>query len=108
MGSSPDAKELEDIRRTASKPAKVQISTTAQYDLMGRGLTIENICDEIIAWIDSGQRVKKVTLKGVHAGRTAFEMKPLIDRTLFYLKVTLLDLGDPDECMLLISAHPDH
>ncbi len=28
--------------------------------------------------------------------------------TLFYIKVTLVELGQPGEYMLVISAHPDH
>ena len=55
-----------------------------------------------------GGRVKKVTLKGKHAGQAAFEMKPRIENSLFYLKVTLCDLGDANEYLLIVSAHPDH
>lgn len=35
-------------------------------------------------------------------------MKPQIEDTLFYLKLTLCDLGKPQELMLVVSAHPDH
>jgi len=52
--------------------------------------------------------VKKVILRGRHVGQPAFEMKPRINGTLFYLKATLCDLGEPDEYMLILSAHPDH
>ena len=80
---SPDANELADIRRLASDPSKVELTTTAKYDLMGAGLTKDDICEEIVAWIDSGERVKKVTLRGQQAGQTAYEMKPRIDHALF-------------------------
>ena len=63
-------------------------------------------CDN--PWIDGSQPVKKVTLRGAHAGRPAFELKPRIDKVHFYIKVTLCDIGETDETMLLISAHPDH
>jgi hypothetical protein len=106
--STPGTKELADIRRLAADPAKVTLTTTAKYDLMSAGLTKNDICDEIITWIDKKQRVKKVILRGKHAGQPAYEIKPQIDKTLFYLKLTLCDLGKPHELMLVVSAHPDH
>lgn len=106
--SSADANERAEIRRLASDPTRVDVSTTAKYDLMGRGLSKEDICDEIVAWIDKGERVKRVTLRGKHAGQAAYEMKPRIGDVLFYLKVTLCKLGQPAESMLIVSAHLDH
>jgi hypothetical protein len=103
-----DATERATIRRFAADPTKVRLTRTAQYDLLGHGLTKEDICDEIVAWIDSNQPIKKVTLRGKDAGASAFEMKPRINHVLYYLKVAQCDLGEPDEYMLLISAHPDH
>ena len=34
--------------------------------------------------------------------------EPRINNSLFYLKLTLCELGESDEYMLVISAHPDH
>jgi hypothetical protein len=107
-GNVADQHERAEIRRLASNPSKVEVSTTATYDLMARGLTKEDICDEIVAWIDNGERVKRVTLRGRHAGQAAFEMKPRINGSLLYVKVTLCRLTQSDEFMLIISAHPDH
>jgi len=107
-GNSADSSELADIRRLASDPTRVRITKTVEFDLLAQHLTTDDICDEIVAWIDGGQRVKKVTLRGQHAGQAAFEIKPRINNRLFYLKVTLCELGDPGEYMLLISAHLDH
>ena len=53
----------------------MELTTTAKYDLMGAGLTKDDICDEIVEWIDNNERVKKVLLKGQHAGQVAYEMK---------------------------------
>ena len=106
--NSPAASELADIRRLASDSSLVQITTTVKYDLMGAGLTKDDLCEEIVAWIDGGERVKKVTLRGEHAGQAAYEMKPRINKSLFYLKLTLCELGESDEYLLIISAHPDH
>ena len=105
---SPDTSELAAIRRLASDPSRVELTTTAKYDLMGAALTKDDVCGEIVAWIDHGERVKKVALKGKHAGQAAFEMKPRINDSLFYLKVTLCGLGEPEAYLLVISAHPDH
>lgn len=106
--NSPDAKELADIRRLAADPSRVELTTTAKYDLMAAELTKDDICEEIISWIDSKKRVKKVTLRGKHAGQVAYEMKPRINNSLFYLKLTLCDQGERNESMLVVSSHPDH
>lgn len=106
--NSADPNDLADIRRLASDLPKVRVTTTAQYDLLAHHITKADVCDEIAAWIDRGERVKKVTLRGRHAGQTAFEMKPRINNSFFYVKVTLCDRGAPTEYLLIISAHPDH
>ncbi|MCR4411865.1 MAG: hypothetical protein NUV77_05495 [Thermoguttaceae bacterium] len=103
-----DASECAEIRRLACDPMKVRVTKTVEYDLLAHHLTKRDVCDEIVAWIESGHRVKKVTLRGQHAGQAAFEMKPRINNTLFYLKLTLCELGQPGEYVLLISVHPDH
>jgi len=84
------------------------LTSTAKYDLMAAGLDTDDLCGQIVTWIDRGERVKTVTLKGRHAGQAAFEMKPRINDSLFYVKVTLCELGERDEYLLVISAHPDH
>lgn len=106
--NSPDARELADIRRLACDPSRVGLTRTAKYDLMGAGLTKDDLCEEIVAHIDREERVKKVTLRGQHTGQAAYEMKPRINNSLFYLKLTLCDLGESGENMLVVSAHPDH
>lgn len=108
MASQADASDLVNIRRLASSSDQVRITKTAKYDLIGLGLTKADICDEIIRWIDEGERVKAVVLRDLLAGQKAFEMKPRINNQLLYLKVTLCDLGATGEYMLLISAHVNH
>jgi hypothetical protein len=107
-GSSADPNERAEIRRLASDPAKVRVTKSVEYSLLTHRLTKEDVCDEIVAWIDRGDRAKKVTLRGHHAGQAAFEMKPRVNNTLFYFKLTLCELGEPGEYMLLISVHPDY
>ena len=52
--NSPDAKELADIHRLASDLSRVAVTATAKYDLMGAGLATQDVCGEIVAWIDTG------------------------------------------------------
>lgn len=107
---SADADTIAEIRRLAADPALVTLSKTAEYDLLAHHLTKDDLCDEIIAWIDAKERVKPTTLHsfGTLVGQSAFEMKPRINGQLFYIKVALLQLTEPEESMLVISAHPDH
>ena len=93
---SADANERNMIRRFAADPSLVRVTKTTVYDLLAHNLTKEEICDEIVAWIDGGKHVKKVFLRGQHAGSPAFELKPRINNMGFYLKVTMCDVGEPD------------
>jgi hypothetical protein len=105
-----DAKTVGEIRRLAADAGKVRLTKTAQYDLMAHRLTKAEVCDEILGWIDSGEPVKEVVLHNFPnlIGQPAYEIKPRMKNMLFYIKVTLLELGQPDEYMLVISTHPDH
>ena len=108
MAKSADSETLKQIRRLASDPDSVMVTKTVEYDLMGHHLTRDDICDEIIQHIDDGERVKPTVMRGRHDGQTAYEMTPRINDRLFYIKVLLIELEEPDEHMLLISAHPSH
>ncbi len=105
-----DAGKLAEIRRLAADPRRVRVTKTVQFDLMAHRLTKADVCDEIIAWIDRGEPVKEVVLHSFPSlvGQTAYEIKPRMRNTLFYIKVTLVELGKPGEYMLVVSAHPDH
>jgi hypothetical protein len=105
-----DAKTMGEIRRLAADAGQVRLSKTTQYDLMAHRLTKADICDEIINWIDNGNPVKEVVLHSLQnlVGHPAYEIKPRMKGNLFYVKVTLVKLGQPDEYMLVVSAHPDH
>ena len=105
-----DARTLGEIRRLAADAGRVRLSRTAQYDLMAHRLTKADVCDEIIDWIDNGKPVKEVMLHSFQnlVGQPAYEIKPRMKGNLIYVKVTLVELGQPGEYMLVISAHPDH
>ncbi|MBM4091487.1 MAG: hypothetical protein FJ276_18985 [Planctomycetes bacterium] len=105
-----DAGTLAEIGRLAADPTRVRLTTTVQFDLMAHRLTKADVCDEIIAWIDRGDAVKEVALHGFPGlvGQSAYEIKPRMRNTLFYIKVTLVELGKPGEYILVVSAHPDH
>lgn len=99
--------EMQEIRRLASDPKLVRTTTTVQFDLLGYHLTKADICDEIVAWIDAGQRVKATTLHTVPGliGRRAFELKPRIDDRLFYIKVTFQKSQQTGQLLLVLSSH---
>ncbi len=101
---------LKEICRLAADSSRVRITQTAMYDLMARQFTKADVCDEIIQWINRGDVVKETTLHTFPnlVGMPAYELKLRINGALFYIKMTLVDLGSPSEYMLLISAHPDH
>ena len=107
---SADPQTIQEIRRLASDPSKVRVGRQANSDLLAWGLTKEDICDKIVEWIDAKERVKPTTLHSYSdfKGEPAYVMKPRIKNMLFYLKVALVELGEPDEYMLLMSTHPDH
>lgn len=106
---SADPCVCQQLVRLARDPSRVRLTRTTEYDLLAHGLKKEDVCDEIIAWIDANQRVKPTTLHSVPGmtGQAAYEMKPRINKVLFYIKVTLVRLGTPDEYMLVLSAHPN-
>jgi hypothetical protein len=111
MARSADPQIVQEIRRLASDPSHVRVFLrAAQWDMMAQGLTITDVCDRIVEYIDAGERVKPTVLRDIPElkGIPAYEMKPRINNVLFYIKVTLLEVGAPGERMLLISVHPDH
>ena len=58
MAKSADPDVVAEIRRLASDSQRVMITRTAQFDLVARHLTKDEICQVIIDWIDSGERIK--------------------------------------------------
>lgn len=102
--------EVQEIRRLASDPTLVKTTTTVAFDLLAHNLTKSDVCDEIVAWIDRGERVKPTTLHTVPGliGQRAFEMKPRINDRLFYIKVTFQQSQKTGELLLILSSHPNH
>lgn len=107
---SADPQIVQQIRSLALVPDDVETTNTAAEDLAARDLTVDDICEAIVDWIDADERVKPTKLHSFPGlqGEWAYEMKPRIEGRLFYLKVTLVKRPISDEYMLLISAHPDH
>ncbi len=100
--------EASEIRRLASDPTLVRTTRTVEFDLMGHNLTKSDVCEEIIEWIVSGERVKATTLHTVPEliGERAFEMKPRMNDRLFYIKVTFQK--SEGQVLLILSCHPNH
>jgi len=91
----------------AGEPDKVRTTKTAEYDMMGRGLTKHDVCDTLLDWIAQGKEVRQTTLTGKDAGAPGYEIKPTINNVLFYIKVMLRDAGTPDEMLYIVSVHPN-
>ena len=109
MADNANAAEIATIRALASKPDAVKTTKTVTFDLMSLRLTKDDICSEIISWIDGGGRVKLTTLHSFpgKVGNPAYEMKPTINGSLIYIKVTI-DKKASGEEMLIVSSHRDH
>jgi hypothetical protein len=110
MALNADAQSIAMIRRLALKPDAIWPSSQVVSDLMAYNLTIDDICDAMIEWLDEGERVKPTVIKSIsgRVGQPAFEMKPRIDGRLWYIKIAIDDPGGTDERMALLSAHVDH
>lgn len=109
MADKASAAEIVKIRALASKPDAVTTTKRVTFDLLGLRLTKDDICMKIISWIDGGGRVKPTTLHSVpgKVGNPAYEMKPTINGSLIYIKVTI-DKKVSGEEMLILSSHRDH
>jgi hypothetical protein len=109
MADSAAVAKIAAIRALASKPEAVKTTKTVEFDLMALRLTKDDICTEIVSWIDGGGRVKPTTLHSFpgRVGNAAYEMKPTINGSLIYIKVTIDKLASGEE-MLIISSHRDH
>ena len=110
MADSATDEEIAKIRTLASDPSKVKITKTVEYDLMSLGLTKDDACLEIVAWIEAGERVKPTTLHSVKdmVGNRAFEMKPMINSERIYIKVTIEPRPFQRSELLVLSFHRDH
>lgn len=108
--SNADSDTIALLRQLAEAPRAVRPSPQTQSDLMAHALKVKDICQAIVDWIDAGERVKPTVLHSFagRVGQAAYEMKPRINGVLFYIKVTIDDRGGPEECLALLSAHPDH
>lgn len=105
-----EASIVQKIRRFAARPNKVSVSRTAKFDMMAWDLTKNEVCEKIVEWIDAGEQIKETVLHsyGQMVGQKAYELKPRMCETLFYIKLAFCTLEGTKEEMLLISVHPDH
>jgi len=109
-GSHADPQTVQTIRELAGQLDRVRLTMRAQCDLWAEHLTKENVCDAICDWIDAGKPVGVITTAHVaeHRGEPAYEMLPQVGDAELYVKVTIVDLGDWQEKLLIISSHrPD-
>jgi hypothetical protein len=108
--SSADPQTLQLIRRLALQPDAVWAAPQVVSDLMAHNLTMDDVCDAIVDWIDKNERVKPTVIKNIpsRVGQPAYEMKPKIAGMTWYVKVAVDDPGTAQERMAMLSAHVDH
>lgn len=109
MASQADPETIALIRRLAAAAGSVRPTKGAQYELLAYRLRGADVCDAIVNWIDAGERVKPTALHSIpgRIGQAAYEMKPRFDGRRFYIKVVIDDRGGAQECLVLLSVHPD-
>ncbi|OQZ05737.1 MAG: hypothetical protein B6D36_08645 [Planctomycetes bacterium UTPLA1] len=108
--SNADSDTIALIRRLAAAPDGVWTSKQAGSDMRAHNLRVDGVCEDIVKWIDAGERVKPTVLHAFkdRVGQAAWEMKPEINGVRFYLKVTVDDRDAPGESLGILSCHPDH
>jgi hypothetical protein len=102
-----DPQSIQRIFDLAGDPDRVGTTKTAEYDMMGWGLTKHDVCDFLRDWIALGKEVRQITMSGKDAGTPGYEIKPTINNVLFYIKVILRHSGTPDEILYIVSVHPN-
>ena len=110
MASSADAQTIAAIRRLSLNLDAIWVSPQVVSDLMAHNLTLDDICDAMIDWIDKGERVKPTVIKNIPSriGQPAYEMKPRIAESIWYIKVVIDNPGTAEEQLCMLSAHVDH
>jgi hypothetical protein len=102
-----DPQTVQTIRELAAHPDRVRLTMRAKSDLWAEHLTKEDVCDAICDWIDAGKPLGVITTEHVaeHKGEPAYEMLPRVGDAELYVKVTIVDLGEWQEKLLIISSH---
>jgi hypothetical protein len=89
----------------AKKSDRVIITERADWDSFNLNLTVHDICDAIVDWIDQGKKVIQDVTRKVpeHAGKQIFIFEPItINKRRCYVKVTI---ADEQLCLVIVSAH---
>lgn len=95
------------IRKHSLDPDSIYISERAQNEIWHHGLTIYDVCDALIKWIDKGKVVKKDVTRNDprHKGEAIYIFNPIrIFRKDYYVKVSFPP-SNRSICMHLVSAH---
>ena len=108
--SSADPDTIAVLRRLAAAVQFSYVSPQALSDMMAHKLKLEDVADAIVEWIDIPGRVKPTTIHSIpgRKGDPAYELKPSVNGTTWYIKVCIDDRNGPEEGLALLSAHSDH
>lgn len=97
------------IKKIINEHGILRIDQRAQTGMSGRDLTIDDVEDAIVKWIDDGEKVKQVKLHRLPGmiGETAYEMKPNMIENFppIYIKLYIGDRDTSETYLHLISLH---
>jgi len=102
-----DPQTVQTIRELAGQPDRVRLTMRAKCDLWAENLAKEDVCDAICDWVDAGKSLRVVITEHVaeHKGKPQYEMLPQVREAKLLVKVTIVDLGEWQEKLLIVSSH---
>ena len=101
-----DEKVIKAIRQCASTPDDVSATLRAQRDIARLNMTLEGICEGIVAWIDDGKEIlRDIAVHEEHVGKFLYVMHPEIAGVKRYVKVQLDEDTGSVYIMVVVSAH---
>ncbi len=93
------------IREQARKPNDIVITYSAEWEMFSYDLTIYDVCDAIVDWIDNGKDVEQdvTRFSGKHQDKLIYIFKPIrVNQLRCYIKVSF---GNSGLGMVLVSIH---
>ena len=109
MASDADSQTRALIRSLASQPERVETDRHATGNMLAWQLSLEDVCDAICEWIDSGERVKPTVVK-THpkalVGMAAYDLSPVqISSHRYYIRLTIYRPDQSQDTLLIVSVH---
>lgn len=88
-------------------PDEVDATQTVYYDLMARGLTVDDACELIVDYIRAGGQIRETLMRGRDRGKPGYEFKLRLKKEQIYVKVVIRMKTGSKERICIVSFHPD-